>query len=79
MYRRVHSFLVGATRTTDLETYTRRITVARSLPPLKMGMNHGRQAPYATPLRRRSAVRSPVLSDTSTQQGGRCQTGVVSA
>jgi hypothetical protein len=24
-----------------------------------MGVNHGRQAPYATPLRRRSAVRSP--------------------
>jgi hypothetical protein len=32
--------------------------------PPKWGMNHGRQAPYATPLRRRSAVRSPVLSDT---------------
>ena len=27
--------------------------------PPKWGMNHGRQAPYATPLRRGSAVRSP--------------------
>jgi hypothetical protein len=28
---------VSICTTTDLETYTRRITVARSLPPLKMG------------------------------------------
>jgi Tetrahydrofolate dehydrogenase/cyclohydrolase, NAD(P)-binding domain len=28
---------ICTSKTTDIETYTRRITVARSLPPLKMG------------------------------------------
>ena len=40
------------------------ITVARILSPQNGGMNHGRQAPYATPLRRRSAIRSRRCSRT---------------
>jgi hypothetical protein len=52
----------------SVPAHARRHHRGADLAPQNGGMNHGRQAPYATPLRRRSRLRSPVLSDTSTQQ-----------
>jgi hypothetical protein len=42
-----------------IRTRTRPAASPARIPLPKWGMNHGRQAPYATPLRRRSRLRSP--------------------